>query len=232
MSQSVSLGEGSSPVDALLADYACGRLAASLHTLVASHLALKPSGAAFVAKLETLHGCELEGMTAVAAADLHRHRIAAILDGKAKTVATAAAKTTAKPETARSHPASTTLPHPLYRFIGRDLPDIRWRTRLPGLKEYHIETSDGLEASLLWIGAGRKMLSHTHQGSEVTLVLQGAFEDAKGRYQRGDVAVADAEIDHAPRADADVDCICFAVTDAPLRLTGPIGRLLSKVFGH
>jgi putative transcriptional regulator len=30
-----------------------------------------------------------------------------------------------------------------------------------------------------------------------------------------------------PTADDDGDCVCLAVTDAPLRLTGPIGRLFN-----
>ena len=220
MSQSVSSGERVSSVDALLADYACGRLASSLHALVATHIALRPGGASFVAGLEALHGCELESIQPSMRSDANGHRLAAILDGKGPAFS--------QPKRSQS----TLLPRPLYDFIGRDLTEIRWRTKLPGLKEYHVETSDGFEASLLWIGAGRKMLSHTHRGSEVTLVLQGAFEDTNGWYQRGDIAVADAEIDHAPRADAAGDCICFAVTDAPLELTGPIGRFVSKIFGH
>jgi putative transcriptional regulator len=32
--------------------------------------------------------------------------------------------------------------------------------------------------------------------------------------------------------DEGQDCICFAVTDAPLRLTGPVGRILDRFFGH
>jgi putative transcriptional regulator len=31
-------------------------------------------------------------------------------------------------------------------------------------------------------------------------------------------------------ADLDEDCICFAVTDAPLQLTGPIGRVVQRLF--
>lgn len=219
MSQSVSFGKQASPVDGLLADYACGRLGAPLHALVASHIALKPQGAAFVAHLEALHGREIEAMTSVSRDEAAFHqRIVAIVEGQRVSPS--------------ARPAScAVLPAPLHAFLGRDLSEIRWRTKLPGLKEYHVETEDGLEASLLWIGAGRKMLAHTHKGSEITLVLQGAFEDINGRYQRGDITVADAEVDHAPRAGGEADCICFAVTDAPLQLTGPIGRVVSRLFG-
>jgi putative transcriptional regulator len=52
-----------------------------------------------------------------------------------------------------------------------------------------------------------------------------------GHYRRGDIAIADQEVDHRPVADREEDCICFAVTDAPIRLTGPVGRLLQRLFG-
>ncbi len=68
---------------------------------------------------------------------------------------------------------------------------------------------------------------HTHEGTELTLVLAGAFSDAHGHFLRGDVAEADASVEHQPVADPGEDCLCLAVTDAPLRLTGPFGRLLN-----
>ena len=85
---------------------------------------------------------------------------------------------------------------------------------------------------MLWVGAGRRIPSHTHDGSEITLVLKGAFADVTGRYGRGDIAIAEADLDHRPMTDENEDCICFAVTDAPLRLTGPVGRILDQIFGR
>jgi putative transcriptional regulator len=111
---------------------------------------------------------------------------------------------------------------------------VPWRTVLPGIREFHVPHAEkaGGEASLLWIKPGRIMPSHTHDGAEVTLVLKGGFSDASGHYRRGDIAFADSDVDHRPRADEDEDCICFAVTDAPLRLTGPFGRIVQRLFGH
>ena len=95
---------------------------------------------------------------------------------------------------------------------------------LPGLRECRIATGDGMSAVLYKIRAGRKMPQHSHEGSEVTLVLRGGFRDEGGHFRRGDIAVADEHLDHVPVADEDEECLCFAVLDAPLRLTGPIGR--------
>ncbi len=60
-------------------------------------------------------------------------------------------------------------------------------------------------------------------------MLEGGFSDAYGHYLAGDVSVADSEVTHQPVADDDGDCICLAVTDAPLRFTGPLGSLINLV---
>ena len=76
------------------------------------------------------------------------------------------------------------------------------------------------------------MPSHTHEGSELTLVLDGAFRDANGRYGRGDISLADEHVDHRPIAEDERACICFAVTDAPLRLTGSYRQFFSDFLGR
>jgi putative transcriptional regulator len=58
-------------------------------------------------------------------------------------------------------------------------------------------------------------------------VLEGGFSDGRGHYLRGDVAIADDEVTHRPRADDDGDCLCLTVTEAPVRLAGPLARFLN-----
>ena len=204
------------PIDALLASYCAGALDKPTHALVASHLLLSPANRRFVAALESLAAGEVEQLAPSPLND-RDERLAAIFASAAP----------------RSAPApSSLLPAPLLRLVGSDVRDIKWRTKLPGVREYRVRDSDHVEASLLWIAAGRRMPSHTHDGSEVTLVLSGAFSDVTGRYGRGDIAIAEADLDHRPLTGEGDDCLCFAVTDAPLRLTGPVGRLLDRFFGR
>ncbi|MGL4438809.1 MAG: ChrR family anti-sigma-E factor, partial [Bosea sp. (in: a-proteobacteria)] len=127
-------------------------------------------------------------------------------------------------------PADGVFTPGLRQFVGMASADVPWRTLLPGVKEYTISNDHGTEAKLYWIKAGRKIPAHTHGGEEVTIVLKGGFSDATGHYRRGDVAMADEELDHKPVADSDQDCICFAVTDAPLKLTGPVGKVIQGLF--
>lgn len=201
-----------------MAGYAAGTLPSALQYLVASHLALKPDNRPFVAALESLCGAALEET----AAGMVRDRDAKLAAIFAETAPVAVVNPI----------RCSVMPAPLATMLGCGVNDIQWRRRLPGIREYEIKGEGDCEAKLYRINPGRVMPSHTHDGSEVTLVLHGGFSDPTGHYRRGDIAVADAELDHHPRADADEDCICFAVIDAPLRLTGPVGRIVQRFFGH
>lgn len=66
---------------------------------------------------------------------------------------------------------------------------------------------------------------HSHRGLELTMVLQGAFSDEVDHFARGDVETADSDLHHMPVADLGEDCICLAVTDAPLRFRAWLPRL-------
>jgi putative transcriptional regulator len=178
---------------------------------------MKPDNRPFVAALEELAGQSLASAEPCAL-DRRAERLAAIFGC---------------PERKAEAPArygDAVLPDPLARFLGRGLEQITWRTLLPGIREHRVAGCEGSEAALLWVRAGRRMPSHSHDGSEITLILKGGFQDESGHYRRGDIAFADSDLDHHPLADADEDCICFAVTDAPLRLTGPIGRIVQKIL--
>ena len=206
-------------LNALLADYAAGRLSPALHSLVAGHLELKRDNRAFVSALESLHAQEIE-----AEAPVELTNREAMLN-KIFEIQPLPANASLKRH-------NEILPNPVSAIVGNDFSHLKWRSLMPGLKEFKVKNSQDGEVSLLWINAGRAMPAHTHEGTEVTLVLKGGFRDASGHYCRGDIAIADAEIDHRPRADEGEDCICFVVNDAALRLTGPFGRLFNRLTGH
>ena len=199
-------------LDALLAGYAAGTLSAPLHALVAGHLALSPESRAFVRNLEAANGATLEGIAPkpVTGRDA---KLGAIFADPG-------------PAPVRPDPApDEVLPRPLACYLRTSLDQVRWRPLLPGVKASRAEKTARGEAVLYWLRPGRTMPAHTHEGSEYTLVLRGGFTDSGGHYRRGDIAIADQDVDHRPLADDDEDCICYVVTDAPVRLTGRFGRL-------
>ena len=205
------------PLDALLASYAAGALPEPLHVLVGAHIDLNPQSGRFVSELETLAGDELQRQTPAPLPSRDQ-----ILD------AIIAAEKSAVPAASESDdPVFTPT---LRRFLGFGSDQVKWRRVMPGVRECLLHDEGGVEAKLYAIKAGRRMPSHTHEGQEFTLVLKGGFSDVSGHYMRGDIAVADEEVDHKPVADEGEDCICFAVTDAPLKLTGPVGKFVQSLF--
>ncbi len=207
---------GERPLDALLAGYATGSLSPTLSTLVECHLAINPANVNYVAALEALCGVVLTETPGKPLTN-RDEKLAAIF------------AMDAIEDKPRARPISDpVLPAPLTRMIGHGLDKVVWKSVMPGLKAYRI--SD--EASRLWIAAGRKMPNHTHEGTEATLVLKGSFSDLTGEYRRGDIAIGDEDLDHRPIAGSQEDCICFVVNDAPLRLTGPVGRFIEMFRKH
>jgi putative transcriptional regulator len=72
------------------------------------------------------------------------------------------------------------------------------------------------------------MPDHGHHGTEMTMVLQGAFHDDDEYFARGDVDLANADLHHTPVADIHEDCICLAVSDAPLRFDGLLPKIAQR----
>lgn len=207
--------------DELLLDYAAGNLDAMTGMLVATHLALCPACRAAVADGDRLGGTLLEDLPAASLTGDALARTMSAIDGipvDGPAAATAAG----------DDGLSDLLPRPLRDVVGNDIERLDWRRRFPGVQEALIATTpDGPTASLLRIQAGRAVPRHTHHGEEYTMVLSGGFTDHLGSFRRGDVAITDATVQHRPVADRHGDCLCLAVTDAPLHFAGPLGWLIN-----
>jgi putative transcriptional regulator len=111
--------------------------------------------------------------------------------------------------------------------MGRGL---KWQSLGRGVKQAILKTDGEASARLLRIPGGQAMPDHGHKGTELTLVLQGAFMDGNRRYGRGDVDVATEETEHTPVAEAGQECICLAVSDGRLKFHGLLPRLAQPFF--
>ena len=78
---------------------------------------------------------------------------------------------------------------------------------------------------------GMRMPLHGHCGSELAVVLSGAYEDELGRFARGDLADHGEEVTHQPRSDLREGCVCLIATDRPLRFSTPLLRLVQPMLG-
>lgn len=203
------------PEETLL-DYAAGAASAPLALLVACHLALCARCREALASLEAVGGALLTGIEPAA------------LPAEAKAALLARLDQPVTVEPAPAPAGDADLPLPLRRLLDRPVATLQWRPLVPGLRDSLLMQTDGDTLRLLAIDTGHAMPRHSHRGNELTMVLRGGLSDNFGQYHIGDVAVADSAVDHRPRADRGEDCLCLAMTDAPRRLTGPIGRWFSS----
>ena len=203
--------------DDLLVDYAAGSLAEGWSLAVATHLSLCPECRARFAAAEAAGGQLFETLPPEPVADGSWAAVRSQL-GRA--------------ESAAAPPKVAILPTPLRDYVGGDIDAIKWKVLGTAGAQLRLKTGDRqTQVRLLKIPAGQPVPEHGHRGRELTVVLSGAFRDGETLFERGDIEDADAEIEHIPTATPEADCICLAVTDAPLRFRSLLIRALQPILG-
>lgn len=106
-----------------------------------------------------------------------------------------------------------------------------WQFAGPGVRVMELIRQGAAKAELIRLEPGHGVPRHSHDCKEFTLVLCGAFHDGLARYGKGDLSVADPEIEHRPVAEPGEVCIALAVTEGPLAFTGPLGWVQRALGG-
>ncbi len=203
-------------LDELLLGHAAGSLPEPLDLVVRTHLALSPEGRRRYRLYRALAGALLETLEPVAMRPGAWERLDRAID---------------RVEPIRVPPVSVgdpSVPPPLLPYVPEGYERLPWRNLGPASEVELPIGTPGYRARLIQLKGGKSIPRHTHKGHEITVVIEGSFRDVQGVHRRGDLVIADATVDHSPVADE--DCLCLAVTDAPLKLTGPIGRLLNPLL--
>lgn len=196
--------------------YSAGTLPEAFNLTVATHIAMCDDCRARLGAFDSVGGALMQSCDAVPM-------------GEDSLAATLALIGEARPERQVTRAARQggrrVFPQPLRDYVGGDLDAVQWRSVGMGVKQAVIPTANDATARLLCIPAGGSVPDHGHSGMELTLVLQGAFEDDSARFAAGDIEIADEDLHHTPVAAPGEDCICLAATDAPLRFRGLVPRL-------
>jgi len=200
--------------DALLMAYSAGNLPEAFSLTVAAHISMCDDCRARLGAFDTVGGALIEGCeaTQLSAGSLEA-TLQRIKSGDAGI------------EPARRARSGGILPGPVQDYVGGDLDAVKWKPVGMGVKQAILPTSRDATVRLLYIPAGAAVPDHGHQGTELTLVLKGAFRDEMDHFGPGDIEIANEDLDHTPVADIGEDCICLAATDAPLKFRGLIPRI-------
>lgn len=202
--------------DDLLMGYAAGTLPEAFNLVVATHISICDECRARLGAYEAVGGAVLE--------DVGTTDMSSTLSDVFDIIDAGGTEFRAKP----AAPKSDIFPDALRDYIGGDLDSVKWRSVGMGVKQAILPTSRSASARLLYIPGGAQMPDHGHRGTELTLVLQGAFKDEDDRFARGDIEIATEADHHTPVAEEGEPCICLAATDAPLKFDGMIARIAQK----
>jgi len=202
------------PEGDLLLGYSSGSIGEGWSLVIATHIALCPKCRDFVSSAELMGGALLDEIKPAPVTDMALDHVLMKL-GKQESL-----KVPPKPS------RSPIFPEPLRKYVGGDFDKIAWKSIGGGFLQCLLSTGDSSQVRLLSIPAGRRVPEHDHRGRELTLVLSGGFSDHTGTFVRGDLEDADEELTHSPIADSDENCICLAVTDAPLKFRSIVPQLV------
>ncbi len=86
---------------------------------------------------------------------------------------------------------------------------------------------DEIHTSLLHIEPGGGVPQHTHKGFELTLLLDGSFEDENGEYVKGDFIMLSGDHQHQPISSN--GCLCYTVANDALHFTQGINKLFNPI---
>jgi putative transcriptional regulator len=204
--------------EATLAAYAAGSLWEAAGPVVQGHLDLCPHCRAVFHLAEDVGGACLVGLPPTPLAPDALRRVTERLGGAA---AGGPARVPAAPRAAAKGAEAV---------VARVLRDARLRWLAPGVRHaVLLRGSAGGTLRLLRVRPGTALPRHAHRGTELTLVLEGAFSDETGRCGPGDLVEVEGEESHQPVAEGTADCLCLSATEGRFRFGGLLGALFGAV---
>lgn len=201
------------PSDLLLAEFAANAMDEANAFVVAAHIAMCPQCRRALMQFECLGGALLEETPAAEFDPARRARALAAIDAELPMIAPARAR--------RRPPVGVDGILDLYSAG-------RWRWTGPGIywRPIDLPRENGTRAFMLKAEPGTQLFNHHHTGTELTLVLKGAFSHELGHFGVGDIEEADSGVAHTPVVDDGLECICLVAMQGDIRLEGWLGRLM------
>jgi putative transcriptional regulator len=210
-----------------IVSYAAGALAPEVAVVVATHLDGCATCRRRVADAERIGGLLVEQQQPAEAPANHAGHLREQMLARVEATRDAGPRQTATAIAVPPHDPDR-LPVPLHPYFGDSYRALRWRWMAPGV--HCIRAPENGNLMLLRIAPGKSMPLHSHGASEVTQILQGAYDDVLGHFAPGDVADLDSDIEHQPVTTPGVPCICVSALDAPLEFRGWLARKLQPLF--
>ena len=215
-----------SEIETAIINYAAGKLTPARHALIACAIELNPDLAEFAALNTSVAASLLDEVKPVSLSPLFIGKVLETLSfGHPYDVAN------------DHNPKRIMNAPPVSKgLVNRDvIKNMSWKSLIPGVAVRDVlgnrKTKNGERLYLLKVKGGMRMPEHTHQGEEWALILSGGYHVDGKTYKRGDLHFENETNSHAPVTCEGEDCICLAMTEAPLVMKGWFPKLVQKVVG-
>ena len=228
------------PTVQILKDFATGELPDSLSLVVSSHVEMCEQCQAEVLRLTEIAAIDSFGSDESIAEELIENQVNAVLhsvtddhhsglDMSLINSITANEQLEDVEATQNHSPQKITvadtefeLPRALNQVARKD-----W-LHLGKISRARLDFEDGEHhTSLLHIGKEGTVPCHTHKGFEITLLLEGSFEDEMGEYHKGDFIWLNGEHTHQPFTKE--GCVCLTVSSDALYFTKGVSQLFNPI---
>jgi len=207
------------PPTELLLDFAAGGVSEAVALAVACHAEMCDACRAEIRDYERVGGALFETLEPEPVDDALLERVLDRLDEPEPDV---------RAVPAMASDTASLIPGPLVRYLVGGLDQLPWRRVGKLFEEFRLPLAgNGFKAKLMRLQPGAVMPLHTHRGQEYTLVLAGGYADQGEQFLPGDFDVRDPSHKHQPVVDDDGECLCLVVLDAPVKLTGVLGRIVN-----
>ena len=211
--------------DELLLDYSSGALSETWSLAVAAHLSHCSHCSATLRNLEEIGGALLTSSAPKSLSD-------DLFDNVLERLGDHGDRSLAHLEEDVCDAPDHGLPKVILDYLPKDCTVLPWKKLGLGVSQIVLETKDkSATARLLKIPAGKKVPHHSHNGRELTVIFSGGFSDETGSYGPGDIQEVVGDLEHQPRVREGEDCICLAVTEAPLKFSNAAVRLAQPLIG-
>ena len=211
-----------------LEGFARGTLSAGMNVVISAHVELCKSCRTQVAELEAQASNEWIQTTAdTAQADSNVKDFSSMIDSIVNHPQLQEDQQASDVSEIHMLNHSVSLPKVLAKVASEGLV---WKKLAGGINQATVTLDDQTQCEFLYMKPGSQVPVHKHQGSEITLVLDGSFSDELGHYKQSDFVVRTSKDMHQPVSEE--GCLCFAVLDSPLTFTKGVARLLNPFIRY
>lgn len=211
------------PSEAWLLDYTTGNLPETFETVISAHVGACDTCRESVELAERIGG---ELLSAIAGADVafEPHLIHDLETSSAVAPPSSASR-------AVNAGDGDSFEYFVSNYLKCSSSALPWKRMGHGLQLCRLVNDGETRMWMLKAQPGTVLPTHTHAGSELTLVLRGAYFCGSEIFHAGDIEDADETTEHQPVVTREGECICLAVTEGSLKFSGWLPRLIQPFVG-